>query len=280
MPDGDWHYALGNDQFGPVSPETMQDLIQKGAVKRTDRVWRPGMNQWMPAGDLGALEKFFRPSPAQTIPVPQPMPIPQQAAGDNDIYPVAPPAPIPIPQPIPTAAPMQLPADPSIPMPLPMPLAPSLQYATPVQYGRPPHYAGFWRRFAAYFIDGIALDIVLIPLGLAFGNPFLPQHNANPFAAFAGIRLVGTMLNWVIIWAYFAGMESSGLQATLGKLALGIQVTDLNGQRIDFGTATGRYFGKILSGLILGIGFLMVAWTEKKQALHDFLANTLVICKP
>ena len=78
-------------------------------------------------------------------------------------------------------------------------------------------------------------------------------------------------------WLYFALMESSSKQATLGKMALGIRVTDVNGNRIGFGRATGRHFAKILSGLILGIGFLMAAFTEKKQALHDMIAGTLVV---
>lgn len=72
-------------------------------------------------------------------------------------------------------------------------------------------------------------------------------------------------------------MESSAKQATLGKMALGIVVTDLEGARIGFGRATGRYFAKILSGLILGIGFLMAAFTERKQGLHDIIAGTLVV---
>jgi uncharacterized RDD family membrane protein YckC len=72
-------------------------------------------------------------------------------------------------------------------------------------------------------------------------------------------------------------MESSPKQGTLGKMALGIVVTDMDSRRISFGRATGRYFAKILSGLILGIGFLMVAFTEKKQGLHDILAGTLVV---
>lgn len=78
-------------------------------------------------------------------------------------------------------------------------------------------------------------------------------------------------------WLYHALMESSAKQATLGRMALGIRVTDLNGNRIGFGRATGRYFAKILSALILGIGFLMAAFTAKKQALHDIPAGTLVV---
>ena len=72
-------------------------------------------------------------------------------------------------------------------------------------------------------------------------------------------------------------MEASSKKATLGKMALGLIVTDVNGVRLSFGRASGRYFGKILSGLILNIGFIMAAFTEKKQALHDILAGTLVL---
>jgi uncharacterized RDD family membrane protein YckC len=81
----------------------------------------------------------------------------------------------------------------------------------------------------------------------------------------------------VVSRLYAALMESSSKQATLGKMALGVRVTDLDGNRIGFGKATGRHFAKILSALILGIGFLMVAFTQRKQGLHDMLAGTLVM---
>lgn len=125
-------------------------------------------------------------------------------------------------------------------------------------------YAGFWRRVAAYLIDGIILSIVIVPLLLAVG---VEQRNTlSPLTSAIG-------------WLYFALMESSTRQATLGKMALGMVVTDLDGNRIGFGRATGRYFAKILSALILAIGFLMVAFTEKKQGLHDIIASTLVLKK-
>ena len=76
---------------------------------------------------------------------------------------------------------------------------------------------------------------------------------------------------------YHAPMESSTKQGTLGKMALGIVGLDLEGRRIGFGKATGRYFAKILSALIIGIRFLMIAFTERKQGLHDILAGTLVV---
>jgi uncharacterized RDD family membrane protein YckC len=78
-------------------------------------------------------------------------------------------------------------------------------------------------------------------------------------------------------WIYYASMESSTWQATLGKKILGLKVTDLAGNRITFARASGRFFGKILSGMILGIGFLMAGFTARKQALHDILAGCLVL---
>ena len=77
-------------------------------------------------------------------------------------------------------------------------------------------------------------------------------------------------------WLYCALMESSSYQATLGKMIFGMKVTDLCGNRISFARATGRHFAKILSGLILCIGFIMVGLSERKQGLHDLLAGTLV----
>jgi Predicted membrane protein/domain len=85
------------------------------------------------------------------------------------------------------------------------------------------------------------------------------------------------LLGIVIGWLYFAVCESSAWQGTLGKLALGIRVTDMQGNRISFPRALGRYAAKLLSGIILCIGYLMVAWTQRKQGLHDMVCGTLVL---
>lgn len=128
-------------------------------------------------------------------------------------------------------------------------------------------YAGFWRRFAAFIIDGLLLSAVSVPLTLGIGGD-------DPYgAAGSGANSISTVIGWL----YYALMESSSKQGTLGKMALGIVVTDLDGRRIGFGKATGRYFAKILSALIIGIGFLMIAFTERKQGLHDILAGALVV---
>jgi uncharacterized RDD family membrane protein YckC len=126
-------------------------------------------------------------------------------------------------------------------------------------------YAGFWRRFAAYLLDAIILSAVFVPLFLV-----LPREQQQTTLS---------PLTTAISWLYFALMESSARQATVGKMALGIVVTDLGGNRIGFGRATGRYFAKILSALILLIGFIMAAFTERKQGLHDIIAGTLVVKK-
>jgi uncharacterized RDD family membrane protein YckC len=133
-------------------------------------------------------------------------------------------------------------------------------------------YAGFWRRVAAWILDALILGVVTVPLSLALGggNDIGADSSMNYSPA---AQSISTALGWL----YFALMESSTKQATLGKMALGITVTDLEGRRIGFGKATGRYFAKILSALILFIGFIMVAFTARKQGLHDILAGTLVV---
>ena len=144
-------------------------------------------------------------------------------------------------------------------------------------------YAGFWRRFAAFIIDEMFIAIVVVGAEAVLGAIFgvntglrLGILGGKQLGAVFALKFMGSTL---IHWLYWAGMESSAYQATLGKMALGLIVTDLKGEPIAFGRATGRYFGKIISALLLVIGFLMAGWTEKKQALHDIMAGTLVVRK-
>jgi uncharacterized RDD family membrane protein YckC len=141
-------------------------------------------------------------------------------------------------------------------------------------------YAGFWLRFVAVFIDGILVGLIsVIPaaivgalLGFQMGLAGADLESIGSAGQF-----VGGILQFFVGWLYFASTESSDSQATPGKRAMGLYVADMNGNRISFGQATGRYFGKILSCLLLGIGYLMAGITEKKQALHDMMAGTLVL---
>ena len=134
-------------------------------------------------------------------------------------------------------------------------------------------YAGFWKRVVAAFIDAIITIIGSLAVLFVF-NIIIVAGGMNDPKVFL---IMDYILGVIIHWLYFAVMESSPKQATFGKMALGIKVTDLNGNKIDFGTATGRYFGKIISAIILGIGFIMVAFTWRKQGLHDIMAGCLVV---
>jgi len=168
-------------------------------------------------------------------------------------------------------------------------------YSPPAQAGwqppaaRPPMaYAGFWLRFVALIIDGLLLYfvgmILFLPFAASMGmgmRGMMTGRPPDPQALFpmihAMLRL--TLLRTVLHWLYYSLLESSAWQATLGKKALGLEVTDLDGNRISFGRATGRFFAKFISTIILFIGYIMAGFTEKKQALHDILAGTLVIRK-
>ncbi len=152
-------------------------------------------------------------------------------------------------------------------------------------------YAGFWLRFVAYLIDSVILSVgvfaLVIPLLLLMGmGAFferLAHHSYEPPnpAAIAGIlSLVFTFIAVSVLlkWLYFAYLESGEKQATWGKQALGLYVTDGAANRVTFGRASGRFFAKMISSLIpLGIGYIMAGFTEKKQALHDMIAGCLVL---
>jgi uncharacterized RDD family membrane protein YckC len=139
-------------------------------------------------------------------------------------------------------------------------------------------YGGFWIRVVAAIIDAVILRVVVAPIHLIFGGLGMAGMMSGvphvPLALLGGgVTLIATIFG---SWLYEAFMESSSYQATLGKMIFGMKVTDLNGNRISFERATGRHFAKWLSAMILGIGYIMVGFTERKQGLHDLLAGTLV----
>ncbi|MEZ5460258.1 RDD family protein [Dokdonella sp.] len=121
----------------------------------------------------------------------------------------------------------------------------------------PAIHAGFWRRSAAYLIDGLIIAIPAMILMI--------------------IPLLGVIVYFVGYWLYFALQESSAVQATLGKRAMGLIVTDGKGQRLGFGQATGRFFAAAISHITFYIGYMLAGWTTRKQALHDLIADTCVV---
>jgi uncharacterized RDD family membrane protein YckC len=243
------------------------------------------------------------PGAAPAAPIPRPAPIP-------------PPAPAPPPAPPPAGAQPepQAPAEPSPRVPGPPEPAAGTAYRPPAAYGpappfgpapasaqvappqatsppygalpQPPQapshaYAGIWRRGAAWLIDAVLLTIGLVVLwfflvvfaflGLASSGQDITDSSLT------GVQLGILLIALVLVWLYYAGLESSVWQGTIGKRLMQLLVTDVYGRRIGFGQATGRYFGKIVSFLTLGVGYLMIAFTERRQGLHDLMAGTLVV---
>ncbi|HEX5693516.1 MAG TPA: RDD family protein [Arenimonas sp.] len=143
--------------------------------------------------------------------------------------------------------------------------------------------AGFWRRFAALFIDALILSAVfytllfVVILVVGIGSGFEGFEGDEPPLWFTFTFVLLGLGYYPMAACYYALQESGPHQATLGKRALGIKVCDLEGRRLDRGHAFGRWLAAALSYLTLYIGFLMAAFTARKQALHDFVASTQVV---
>lgn len=139
-----------------------------------------------------------------------------------------------------------------------------MDMSSPPALTEQPRYAGFWIRLLAYIIDAMILGAITYPLIQVLNSMGIGDRYTN-------------VLSIAISWMYFAVFESSDWMASPGKKVLGLIVTDEQGMKISVGLATRRYFAKILSGLLLGIGFFMIAFTARKQGLHDKIFHTLVL---
>jgi uncharacterized RDD family membrane protein YckC len=191
------------------------------------------------------------------------------------------------------AIPSLSPVDPNVPASVMAPSYSGVQYAPVVtaSYGGVT-YAGFWLRFVAYLIDGVvsgmAFLILLVPLfiltgaGAALSNIGSREDISDNAAVFLGLEFLLGFFGIILLvsWLYHAFSESSSWQATLGKKMLNLKVTDMAGQPISFARASGRFFAKIITGMIpLMIGYILAGFTEKKQAIHDMIASCLVLRK-
>jgi uncharacterized RDD family membrane protein YckC len=136
-------------------------------------------------------------------------------------------------------------------------------------------YAGFWRRLAAYLLDGLVFGTVSLVIGLLAGVTTLREQ----FDPMAPLNLSQTAVEFVVMLIYFVLQEGSEKQATFGKRLLGLKVQTVDGERLTYVQALVRFLSRLVCVVTVGFGYLMVAWAEKKQGLHDKIAGTVVVMK-
>lgn len=253
----EWYFADGQERQGPLSAEEMRQRFQRGDITLATLVWREGFAQWAPLSEaVDELQLQNLAGAASTVGSGIDLrgdytaidngtaPLPGTGGGTYSPY---------------TA-----------------PAAATGYANTAVVSGQDVVYAGFWKRYAAYFIDYILLTVVTLPLSMIINVMGVSSGSEGVQVA---LTLVVMLLSMVISIGYYAGFHASRGGATLGKMAVGIKVVRGNGERISFLRAFCRYLATIVSSLILMIGFIMAAFTERKQALHDMMCDTLVVDK-
>lgn len=272
-----WYYSdYERNRLGPVAARDLADLHAAGQLQPETLVWREGMPQWRAWREVmgQALDEAAGRAPVEAVPLsagvnPYAMAEPSATADAASTTPVA------------TLSSGVNPygmAEPSSPY---APPRAALRNSSDYVAGGDVVYAGFWKRFAAYVIDSFLLSIVFGVLGGILGVAgAIGLSGSDPAAMGAGFGLAMGVFYVVEIAAmavYFAWMHSSGRQATLGKMAVGIKVTGDDGQPISFARGIGRFFATILSSLTLLIGYIIAGFTDRKRALHDMVASTLVV---
>lgn len=248
----DWYYSdAQRQQHGPVDAGELAALHNKGLLTADMLVWREGMSGWKPWREMireviagGAPEDPRADAMARAA----------EAAPNDGAY-----RPYAIAEPSPYAPPQA-----------------QLEASGGVVTDGHVVYAGFWKRVAASIIDNFLLGIVGGIIGgiLGFAIGMGAGLEDSPV-----LDVLVNLFSIALGALYFGWMHSSEQQATLGKMAVGIKVVRTSGERISFARGIGRHFATILSALILCIGYLMAAFTDRKQALHDMICDTLVVDK-
>jgi uncharacterized RDD family membrane protein YckC len=275
-PAPQWYIQHQGKTHGPFTSAKLKELVDTAKVSPATLIRKGESGQWIEAGKIqGLMQPGATPSAAAARPAGT---VAKPAGAAAKPAPAKPAAPI---------NPYAIQANPhdeafwgdleksQAPK---MVGAPTPAAAAPTASGSkaPTNYAGFWLRGAALLIDGV----VLMVLGGSFG--FVAGFGMG-LAGYGDdeklLQAVGFGLGLIIQWAYYVFMESSNKMATVGKSLLGLVVTDMDGRKIGFGRANGRFFGKYLSAFTFGIGLIMAGFTQKKQTLHDMITSTLVSIK-
>lgn len=287
----EWYYSdYQRNRHGPVAARDLAELHHAGQLQPDTLVWREGMPQWRAWREV--MAQALDEAAGRTSAAAEATPL---SAGVNP-YAMAEPAPAAA-QASPAGEPLYAGvgtlASGANPYAIAEPHSPyappraAVQNASDYVAGGEIVYAGFWKRFAAYFIDSFVIGIVtwvvqMIVMAGFFGVGAGLASSGDPGGMIATAGVFGFLFGMVALplamqAVYFAWMHSSERQATLGKMAVGIKVTDDNGQAITFWRGVGRYFATIVSSVILMIGYIMAGFTERKRALHDMIASTLVV---
>jgi len=241
----DWYYAQGAERLGPLTEEQFQQAVGAGTVNSATLVWREGMAQWLPYGQVavggvavaegGVCSQCRRNFPTDElvsyeghVVCAECKPTFLQRIREGVISPVV------------------------------------------------LRYAGFWIRFVAVFIDGILLQVINLVLTFLFmGTIFASRYSQS---GATGAFILMTVLQYAIIISYETIMVGR-YGATLGKMAVGVRVVRADGGRVGYGRAFGRYFAKIVSYIILLIGFIIAGFDSQTPALQDYMCDTRVIKK-
>ncbi|MBW8824035.1 MAG: RDD family protein [Xanthomonadales bacterium] len=255
----EWYYAdRQGQQRGPVQSQDLLGLRDAGQIDMDTLVWRNGMANWQAFATI-ANEVLPQPAEVASAPAPAVAPV---VDGSYSMYD--------------TATPIAR-KDVQANDPYAAPRA-QVGSGTGVQQDGHVVYAGFWKRVAAAIIDTFAIGI---PVAILIGIVAAIFGIQNNFGRGFGSTNPGmTVVSWLLQAVVFAWFYSSAsMMATPGKLAIGIKVVRSDGETLTFLRGFGRYFAYMLSGLMIGIGYLMAAFTDRKQALHDMICDTVVVDK-
>jgi uncharacterized RDD family membrane protein YckC len=282
-PAPQWYIQHQGKTHGPFTSAKLKELVDTAKVTPATLIRKGESGQWLEAGKIqGLMQPGATPSPAAAKPtgaVAKPAGTVAKPPGAG-----VKPAPAKAAAPINPYAIQANPHDEAFWGDLEKSQAPKMvgapapAAAAPSTSGSkaPTNFAGFWLRVVAVLIDSVVLMVIsgVIAFCAGFGLGMAGYAENEQL-----LQIVGGAIGLITQWAYYVFMESSKKMATVGKSLLGLIVTDLDGRKIGFGKANGRFFGKFLSGFTLGIGLIMAGFTQKKQTLHDMITSTLVSIK-
>jgi len=245
-----WYYAIGGERFGPVTHSELERLVQAGTIVADTLIWRQGMNEWQTLAAVRAVNPAWFTERRQSTP-------PALETPEADTAPL-----------------LSTPELVTDRTPEPEALV----------------YAGFWSRFGAYVVDfflwWMVWQIFVGIVGTAYFSAAMaiaehgPGYQPKPEELMVLVRFLGAACVIGLVWSIiYDAIFLLRFGATPGKLIFGLRVVQADGRPLGFMRVAARSMAKALTGLTLGIGFLVAAFDEQKRGLHDFICNMRVVKK-